>query len=100
MGNWGATYPYEQDIAIEEISPFNNRFLLLSLLFLPNKIRKKENPIFYKKIIKNLWEDCLNIPVNPILNNNIYKELKNKVKNNVIFYKFYKSLLYSLKKSY
>ena len=38
MGQWHALYQYEQDVAIEEFCPFNNKGLLLSIsLFLRRK---------------------------------------------------------------
>ena len=32
LGNWGAMYPAEQDIAVDEVSPFNNRLILTTML--------------------------------------------------------------------
>lgn len=98
IGNWHSLYTFEQDVAIEEISPFNNRFLLLSLLLLPINLRKKERPYFYLEIIKNNWPECLLLPVNPIINNNIFKSIIIKVKKNDYFYKFYKTIDYYLRK--
>ena len=49
----------------ETFSPFNSRELLISLLGLPKKYRRKENPVVYKKIIEHLWPDVLQVPINP-----------------------------------
>lgn len=65
MGNWGALFPFEQDIAVEEISPFNNRSLLISLLSIEPEKRKSPNFLFFQKLIQNLWEDVLSEPINP-----------------------------------
>lgn len=39
MGNWGVLFPLEQDIAVEEISPFNNKELILQMLSMPRRYR-------------------------------------------------------------
>ncbi|MCD2448859.1 hypothetical protein GO003_000390 [Methylicorpusculum oleiharenae] len=65
LGNWGANYPFEQDIAIEEISPFNNRTLLLSILKIDPNRRKSPNYYFFEKLIRLLWSDVLLEPINP-----------------------------------
>ena len=65
MGNWGALYPFEQDIAVEEISPFNNRSLLHALLQVPPERRKAPNYLFFWKFAQHLWTDALSEKVNP-----------------------------------
>jgi len=65
MGNWGALYPFEQDIAIEEISPFNNKSLLISLLSIHPKKRRSPHYHFFIKLILSLWPDVLAVPINP-----------------------------------
>ena len=40
LGNWGAQYPAEQDIAIEEFSPFNCRLLIMTLLAAPRRVTR------------------------------------------------------------
>jgi len=65
MGNWGAMFPYEQDIAVEEISPFNNRSLLHGLLrILPRRRRAPGFP-FFRKLVQHLWAETLAEKVNP-----------------------------------
>src|SRR5207237_1204273 len=32
MSNWGALFPAEQDIALDQFSPYNNRLLITSML--------------------------------------------------------------------
>jgi len=79
MGNWGALYPFEQDIAIEEISPFNNKSLLYALLRVKASKRRSPDYKFIRKLIQNLWPDTLSEPINPdktilnsIINRNSY----------------------------
>lgn len=65
MGNWGALYPFEQDIAIEEISPFNNRSLLYSLLQAKGKRRRGPHYPLFRTLTQHLWADTLLEPINP-----------------------------------
>jgi hypothetical protein len=65
MGNWGALFPFEQDIAVEEISPFNNRSLLYSLLRVKPERRRAPHYPFFHKLAQHLWRDALAEKVNP-----------------------------------
>jgi hypothetical protein len=65
MGHWGAQYPFEQDIALEEMSPFNNRGLLLALLRVNGKERKAPPYTFYRRLIADLWPAAMAEPINP-----------------------------------
>ncbi len=65
IGNWHALWQREQDIAIEEISPFNNRALIHALLQVPAKERKSPKYTFFIKLIKHLWPEVLSEPINP-----------------------------------
>jgi hypothetical protein len=63
MGNWQTLYSAEQDLAMDCISPFNNRFLLTTLLGVDIKYRIHPNFTLYTEIIKNLWPEVLSQPV-------------------------------------
>lgn len=65
MGNWCAMQKAEQDIAIEDFSPFNNRQLLMTLYCVEKKYRKPGSYILYIKIMEKLWKDTLSQPINP-----------------------------------
>jgi hypothetical protein len=65
MGHWGAQYPFEQDIVVEEMSPFNNRGLLLTLLSVDGKKRKAPPYTFYRRLIADLWPEAMSEPINP-----------------------------------
>ncbi len=65
LGNWGALYPSEQDIAIEEVSPFNCRLLIEVLLSAPKELRCAPNYLLYKKLIEVMWPETLAFPINP-----------------------------------
>ncbi len=62
FGNWGALSGSEQDIAREELRPFNNRNLLSTFISLDDKYRYKDYPVGYIKIIKYLWKDLMKVP--------------------------------------
>ena len=76
MGNWGAKSSAEQDIAIEETWPYNNRRLLTIMLSVNAKYRKPPFYKFHRKVIKYLWEETLCMPVNPNLMKKLYSFVK------------------------
>ena len=76
-GNWGARYSAEQDIAIEEVSPFNNRLIIETLLSVDLKYRIKPDYLVYRELIRSLWPETLSMPINPPIKSRI---LKDKVK--------------------
>lgn len=65
MGIWGAATPFEQDIAIEEISPFNNTRLLLSLLTTPERERSGPHYPLYGRLLKRMEPTAAEIALNP-----------------------------------
>lgn len=78
MGNWGAQYPAEQDISIDQFSPFNNRLLLTTLLSVDEKYRKDPKYILHFKIIEKLWPETL---LEPIGKTGKKRTIKLKIKN-------------------
>lgn len=64
MGNWAASASTELDIAMEEISPFNNRDLLLAFLSVNRKDRIYPNFKFIREVINNMWSEVLEFPFN------------------------------------
>lgn len=94
MGNWAALEKAEQDLAIEDFSPFNNRELLLKLYSLENKYRKPNDFLIYHEMIKKLWPEVLEIPINP---KSMKVKLKIKLKD-LIPIKFRKDLILLLNK--
>lgn len=65
MGNWGALYPAEQDIAVDQLTPFNNRLFLRLTLSVNVKYRVFPNYTLYREMIEFLWPEVLQEPVNP-----------------------------------
>ena len=65
MGNWGTQHAAEQDIAIEDFSPFNNRLILKTLLSLPREYRSGPDFPIYTKLIEAMWPETLQEPINP-----------------------------------
>lgn len=65
MGNWHALWTFEQDLALDEISPFNNRALLKAMFLIKPEQRNTPSYLFIKKLIEYLWKDVLSEPINP-----------------------------------
>lgn len=65
IGNWHALWQYEQDIAIEESSPFNHRGIINALLQVPANERKSPKYTFFIKLVSRLWPEVLSEPINP-----------------------------------
>jgi len=65
MGNWGAMYPSELDIAIEELHPFNCRKLFLTMLSVNKVYRKRYDSVLYKRLISYMWPEVLREPIYP-----------------------------------
>ena len=64
-GLWSTLYPLEQDIAIEEFSPFNNREIILMGLKLDRDKRTIDNNfLLFQEIIKYYWKDLMFINFN------------------------------------
>jgi hypothetical protein len=58
-------FPFEQDLAIEEISPFNNRCLLYNLFRVQPERRRAPTYPFFRKLIRHLWAEALTEKINP-----------------------------------
>ncbi|MGH2108679.1 hypothetical protein [Aerococcus urinaeequi] len=86
MGNWGSLTANEEDIAIENFMPFNNRKLLMVIMSVDDNYRVSPDFILYKKVAENLWPEVLSEPINPepisskIFNKIFPKRAKNKIK--------------------
>jgi hypothetical protein len=65
MGNWAALYHFEEDIAINEFSPFNNKNLLLNMLKTRPQRRISPKYKFFDNLIRYLWKETLAEPINP-----------------------------------
>lgn len=80
MGNWGAQFPAEQDIAVEEISPFNCRLLIENLLSSSRHLRSAPDYILYQDMIRTMWPEILSFPINPTLDNDFIGNIKSKIR--------------------
>jgi hypothetical protein len=76
MGNWGAQFPAELDISIEQFSPFNNRLLITTMLSVDEKFRVFPKYTLYYQIIRKLWEETLQQPIG-------VESFKNKIKHHI-----------------
>jgi hypothetical protein len=74
--HWATLASSEQDIVREEIRIFNNRNLLKHFWSLDDKYRYQYNPAIYTEIMKILWKEVLDVPINPSFRTNLYKILR------------------------
>lgn len=65
MGNWGATGNSESDIAIEELNPYDSHLLYEIFLGVDAKYTKYNKSILFKEIIRKMWPELLEWPINP-----------------------------------
>jgi hypothetical protein len=65
MGNWYAMSQMEWDIAQEVFEPFNCRNLIAIFLSVADKYKRQPENRLYRMLIKELWPDVLNAPINP-----------------------------------
>jgi hypothetical protein len=65
MAKWGSMYPLEQDVAIDEISPFSNRKLIFTMLRESKSDRGGPDFRSSVAIINNLEPSLNNFPINP-----------------------------------
>jgi hypothetical protein len=80
LGNWGVVADSESDIAIEHFDPFNSHYLYEILLSVDKKIASKK---LFREIIKKLWPELLEFPINPP--RNIYLYIRNQLKKIGVF---------------
>ncbi|EEV5934476.1 hypothetical protein B2D54_RS17640 [Escherichia coli] len=76
MAIWGSMFPLEQDIAMDEVSPFSNRKLIFTML--SESSSKRRSPDFKSAtLLINFMDDRLNkVPVNPKSSNHIINFIK------------------------
>ncbi len=79
MGGWYAKTQSMCDIAMEILSPYNNRLILSRMLSVDKRYRIEPDYILYKEIIKTLWPDLLALPFNRNKEHKILKGLLRKM---------------------
>ena len=79
MGIWGSQFPLEQDIAIEELTPFNNRYLIYMLLNTKKEFRSGPDYSLLLELIDNMWSDLNLFEYNPIRNIDLIKLMIKKL---------------------
>lgn len=80
LGNWGALYPAQQDIAVDEISPFNCRLLIETLLSSPRQKRAAPDYPVYQELIRHMWPEALAFPINPPPKGDFVGALKQRIR--------------------
>jgi len=88
VGNWAAMSFNEYDIAFESFSPLNSRRLLETMLGVDSRYRREPNYSFHRDIIKRLWPETLQLPINPTSRK---KAILNSIKGSG-FYQLLKAL--------
>ena len=83
MGNWGAHFPAEQDVSIEEVSPYNCRQLIEGMLALPRELRAGPDYPHYRKLLKELWPETLDYPINPLRGLPLKAKLRERLRRSV-----------------
>ena len=65
MAIWGSMFPLEQDIAMDEVSPFSNRKLIFTMLSEPSIKRRSPDFKSATLLIEYLDGRLNKVPVNP-----------------------------------
>lgn len=63
--NWGSIYPFEQDMALEEIDPFSNKSLMFPVLMLKSEYRGFGKNHLSWKLIERFDSSLCQFPFNP-----------------------------------
>ena len=73
---WGTHFQASKDIAQEEVLPLNSRQLMTILLSSKRKYRDEDVCYLHRRMIKYLWKEALDVPVNPTFTKFYFKLLK------------------------
>jgi hypothetical protein len=65
LGNWGTVGNSESDIAIEEFDPYDSHQMYETLLGVDQKYAKYGNSILFGQMIRQMWPELLEYPINP-----------------------------------
>ncbi|MDD1646057.1 MAG: hypothetical protein LUP93_07125 [Methanomicrobiales archaeon] len=65
LGRILATMLLEYDLVSEHCAPYNNRFLLSTILQVPVRYRSHPDYLFHARVIEHLWPELLQYPINP-----------------------------------
>lgn len=63
IGAWLSLWLLETSVAQEEVSLYNDRWLLKRMLSVGYD-RRRTDDLFYR-VIRHLWPECLSVPINP-----------------------------------
>ncbi|MBN2215317.1 MAG: hypothetical protein JW723_13850 [Bacteroidales bacterium] len=65
ISTWCTHYSSNKDIAQEEVLPLNSRLLMITLLSTKRKYRDEDICFLHRKILRYLWKETLDVPINP-----------------------------------
>jgi hypothetical protein len=77
VGNWGTQVQLDKDIAQEDIIPFNSRLLIETMMSVNVSERQKPDFRLNLEMIRNLWPETLQLPINPYFKQNFLIFSKN-----------------------
>jgi hypothetical protein len=81
IGRWLAANCIEFDVGWQDVLvPFNIRSLIVDLLACDEKHRDKNHPAVYVEIMKSLWPDVLDLPINPRPRRSLLSRLESRVR--------------------
>ncbi len=80
IGIWGSSYRSHQDAAVEEISPFNCRYLIDLMLKTPEHKRLAPKYVLFRDLIEFGWKELLEVAVNPKRQKPWYKKFEKKLR--------------------
>jgi len=90
LGNWGTVADSEADIAIEHFDPFNSHYLYEVLLGVE---KKYASGYLFKEMIRRMWPELLEFPINPPKNK--YEYLKLYLQKIGFFY-YLRNIIYKI----
>jgi hypothetical protein len=76
LANWGSQVQMDKDIAQEDINPYNSRNLVALYLSVPPKYLEIPFFILYAEVIRQLWPELLNLPMNSSVKRTVFKVMK------------------------
>ena len=79
MSNWGAHFPFEQDVAIEEFTPYNHKNLIHALLKVDLHTRRAPRFQLFRDLTDHLWPETLSEPFNPVVGWSITSRFKRMI---------------------
>jgi hypothetical protein len=98
IGNWGTQVQLDKDIAQEDIIPFNSRNLIETMMSVQVCEREKPDFLLNLEMIRRIWPETLQQPINPYFKQNFLIVSKNLGVMKITKAIYYSTLYYLLEK--